>query len=188
MPNGVLNKEVTNCGATTIALTDKHPTIICSPRNKLLENKHSQYPDSFLLIGGIYPKQVEEYISSTDVPKILTSYDSFHKLYDVIPDKNNWRVVVDEFHYVLSDASFKADKMYSFMEEVKKYPYVTYLSATPILEEFLSGIDFFKDIPYYQLQWEEKEVIRLKEIPTNKPINCICDALKKFLAHPPRII
>jgi len=33
-----LNKELTGCGATTIALTDKHPTIICSPRNELIKN------------------------------------------------------------------------------------------------------------------------------------------------------
>lgn len=144
-----MNKEVTGCGATTIALTDKYPTIICSPRNKLLENKHFQYPDSFLLVGGVHPKQIEEYLSKTDIPKILTSYDSFKKLQDILPNKTNWRVVVDEFHYVLSDASFKADIMYSFLEEVKKYPYVTYLSATPILEEFISKIDFFKNIPYY---------------------------------------
>lgn len=100
----------------------------------------------------------------------------------------NWRVVVDEFHYVLNDASFKADKMFSFLDEVKKYPYVTYLSATPILEEFISEISFFKDIHYYQLVWAEKEVVRVKEIPTNKPINCICDALSKFMANPPKII
>lgn len=188
LPNGILNKEVTGCGATTIALTDKYPTIICSPRNKLLENKHFQYPGSFLLVGGVNPEQIEEYISKTDIPKILTSYDSFKKLQDILPNKTNWRVVVDEFHYVLSDASFKADIMYSFLEEVKKYPYVTYLSATPILEEFISKIDFFKNIPYYQLEWEEKEVVRVQEIPTNKPVNCICDMLKKFIANPPQII
>lgn len=188
LPNGILNKEVTGCGATTIALVDKFPTIICSPRNKLLENKHSQYSDTFLLVGGVSTESLKEYISKTENPKILTSYDSFYKLNDLIPDKSNWRVVVDEFHYVLNDASFKADKMYSFMEEVKKYPYVTYLSATPILEEFLSGIDFFKDIHYYQLVWAEKEVVRVKEIPTNRPINCICDALSKFMANPPKMI
>lgn len=188
LPNGILNKEVTGCGATTIALVDKFPTIICSPRNKLLENKHSQYSDTFLLVGGVSTESLKEYISKTENPKILTSYDSFYKLNDLIPDKSNWRVVVDEFHYVLNDASFKADKMFSFLDEVKKYPYVTYLSATPILEDFISKISFFKDIPYYQLVWEEKEVVRVKEMPTNRPVNCICDALSKFMVNPPKII
>ena len=45
LPNGILNKEIPGCGATTVALTDEHKTIICSPRNELLKNKHEQYPD-----------------------------------------------------------------------------------------------------------------------------------------------
>lgn len=28
----------------------------------------------------------------------------------------------------------------------------------------------------------------MQEIPTNKPVNCICDMLKKFIANPPQII
>lgn len=152
-----------------------------------MENKHSQYPDTFLLVGGVSIESLKEYISKSNNPKILTSYDSFYKLNDLIPDKSNWRVVVDEFHYVLNDASFKADKMFSFLNEVKKYPYVTYLSATPILEDLISKISFFKDIPYYQLVWEEKEVVRVKVIATNRPINCICDGLRAFMSNPPRI-
>lgn len=29
LPNGILNKDVPNCGATTLALEDNHKTIIC---------------------------------------------------------------------------------------------------------------------------------------------------------------
>ena len=46
LPNGILNKGITNCGATTLALEDKHKTIICSPRNNLIVNKHEQYTRS----------------------------------------------------------------------------------------------------------------------------------------------
>ena len=53
LPNGILNKEIPGCGATTVALTDEHKTIICSPRNELLKNKHEQYPDTLLVIGGV---------------------------------------------------------------------------------------------------------------------------------------
>lgn len=30
LPNGILNKEIPGCGATTVALTDEHKTIICA--------------------------------------------------------------------------------------------------------------------------------------------------------------
>lgn len=43
LPNGILNKELTGCGGTTLALEDENKTIICSPRRKLIENKAAQY-------------------------------------------------------------------------------------------------------------------------------------------------
>ena len=32
LPNGILDKGIPNCGATTLALTDSHKTIVCSKR------------------------------------------------------------------------------------------------------------------------------------------------------------
>ena len=56
LPNGILNKDVPNCGATTLALEDNHKTIICSPRNNLLQNKSEQYPNVLLVIGRVYKR------------------------------------------------------------------------------------------------------------------------------------
>lgn len=36
LPNGILSKGLTGCGGTHLALTDSHPTVICSPRRALL--------------------------------------------------------------------------------------------------------------------------------------------------------
>lgn len=80
LPNGILNKEIPGCGATTVALTDEHKTIICSPRNELLKNKHEQYPDTLLVIGGVDTKEIEAYLQTAELPKILVSYDSVYKL------------------------------------------------------------------------------------------------------------
>lgn len=99
---------------------------------------------------------------------------------EAIEDKQNWRVVVDEFHYILSDASFKSEVSLRLLNNIRQFPYVTYLSATPILDEFLSELDYFKDIPYYQLDWEEKERVDLIRIKTNKPIVCIMDIIEEY--------
>ena len=71
LPNGILNKGVPNCGATTLALEDSHRTIICSPRNNLLINKHEQYPDTLLVIDRFSEDAIREYIAKTERPKIL---------------------------------------------------------------------------------------------------------------------
>ena len=80
LPNGILNKDIPNCGATTIALQDDYKTIICSPRNNLLQNKKDQYPDTLLVIGGVNVNEVKDYITRIYIPKILVSYDSIYKL------------------------------------------------------------------------------------------------------------
>ena len=53
LPNGILNKELTGCGGTTLALEDENRTVICSPRIRLLENKAAQYKNALLVIQGV---------------------------------------------------------------------------------------------------------------------------------------
>ena len=62
LPNGILNKEITGCGGTTLALEDEFKTVICSPRRKLIENKAAQYPNSLLVIEGVTEDKIREYI------------------------------------------------------------------------------------------------------------------------------
>lgn len=170
LPNGILNKEITGCGGTTLALEDENRTIICSPRIKLLENKAEQYKNSLLVIQGVNKEQIKQYLETETVPKILTTYDSFSKVKKVVGDLSEWKIVVDEFQCLLNDSSFKADTEIAFLKELQSCPYVTYLSATPILDKYISQIDFFKDKTYFQLNWADKEKVFIRRIKTANPI------------------
>ena len=180
LPNGILNKEIPGCGATTVALTDEHKTIICSPRNELLKNKHEQYPDTLLVIGGVDTKEIETYLQTAELPKILVSYDSVYKLIGCIKYKSDWRVVVDEFQCLLADSSFKSEIELHFLDNSRSFPYVTFLSATPILEKYLEQIDHFKDMNYYQLDWEEKDIVRVYRERTKNPINAALEIVRYY--------
>ena len=137
LPNGILNKMVTGCGATTLAIEDNYKTIVCSPRVKLLDNKSVQHTNTLLVKGGVNKTTIGKYIEETPIPKILVTYDSLYKVIDCIDDYSGWRVVVDEFQCILNDASFKADTEIKLLEKLNSFPYVTYLSATPILDKYL---------------------------------------------------
>ena len=180
LPNGILNKEIPGCGATTVALTDEHKTIICSPRNELLKNKHEQYPDTLLVIGGVDTKEIEAYLQTAELPKILVSYDSVYKLIGCIKYKSDWRVVVDEFQCLLADSSFKSEIELHFLDNSRSFPYVTFLSATPILDKYLEQIDYFKDMNYYQLDWEEKDIVRVYRERTKNPINAALEIVRYY--------
>ena len=180
LPNGILNKEIPNCGATTVALTDGHKTIICSPRNELLRNKHEQYPGTLLVVGGVERREIEAYLQTAELPKILVSYDSVHKLTACIGDKSDWRVVVDEFQCLLADSSFKSEIELYFLDDSRSFPYVTFLSATPILDKYLEQIDHFKDMDYYQLDWEEKETVRVYRERAKNPVSAALEIVRHY--------
>ena len=180
LPNGILNKNIPNCGATTLAIEDKHKTVICSPRNNLIKNKHEQYPDTLLVIGNFPEAQISEYLNQTETPKILVSYDSFPKVAKCISDKNEWRIVVDEFQYLVADSNFKSETEFRFLESLKDFEYVTYLSATPILDKYIQQIKHFSDIPYYELQWQNIERIKVIRHRTSNPISAALEIVNSY--------
>lgn len=181
LPNGILDKGRAGCGATTLALEDGHKTIICSPRNNLIENKHAQYSDStMLVVGGVTEEDIRRYLSVAEIPKILVSYDSMPKVASCIENKQEWRVVVDEFQYLLSDSSFKSEVEKQLLEVVSKFSFVTYLSATPISSEYLTHFDLLRDVRIFRLQWEEKEKPSVVRIKTNYPLQAAARIVKCY--------
>lgn len=180
LPNGILDKGIPNCGATTLALTDSHKTIICSPRNNLIENKHEQHKETLLVMGRIRENEIRDYLQSAEPPKILVSYDSLPKVARCISDKSDWRVVIDEFQYLLSDSSFKSEVEMRMMQAIQEFSYVTYLSATPILDKYLSNFEFFKEIPYYRLHWQDVERIRVIRKRSANPIATATEIVKAY--------
>ncbi len=86
--NYVLNKGMTGCGATTVALEQPSPTIIAMPFVGLIQNKTGQDRDGRLL--GIYGdgdkgQEIAEYMKShSQSPKILTTYNSVPKVCGIL--------------------------------------------------------------------------------------------------------
>lgn len=180
LPNGILNKGIPNCGATTLALEDRHKTIICSPRNNLLINKHEQYPDTLLVIDRFREDAIREYIATADCPKILVSYDSLPKVARCIAEPSEWRVVADEFQYLLSDGTFKSEVEMRLLAQLQSFDYVTYLSATPIIDTYLEQIDEFKDIPYYEMHWQDVEKVKVIRLRSKRPIDSAIEIINSF--------
>lgn len=101
--------------------------------------------DSYCISRGSLPK------------KILVTYDSFRILKEILIWKgifNRFQVIIDESQSIFMDANFKADTELEFVETLQDIQKVCYLSATPMLDEYLERIDEFKDLPYYELDWE----------------------------------
>lgn len=183
LPNGILNKGLTGCGGTTLALTDKYPTIITSPRKKLMENKKEQIGDDLLIVdANVFDHDIEEYLDNhKGVPKIMVTYDSFYRVKRCIGKEiDKWRVVLDEFHCLQIDASFKSETIISFMHEIEDLPYVTYLSATPIHPEYLKKIPELCNKPIYTLEWEKKPEMFIARCVYHNPVVVVQNIIKQY--------
>lgn len=181
LPKGILNKGVTGCGATSVAIEDEHKTIICSPRINLIKNKVGQHEGLLGVFGDVKNDEIMAYLEKAETPKIMVTYDSMPRLAKLIDDKSDWRVVVDEYHYLLIDSGFRSDKAIALLDVVNEFDYVTYLSATPIADKYIQGMEQFKDVPYTELKWGDRvERIDVERIVSAKPINNAIEIVRNY--------
>ena len=98
--------------------------------------------------------------------KILVTYDSFRIVKDIIKsidELDNFRVIVDEFQSIFTDSRFKPDTEMVFVKNLQEVKRLCYVSATPMMKKYLSQLDEFKDLPYYELDWEALDPDRVRK-------------------------
>jgi hypothetical protein len=112
--------------------------------------------------------EIEEYCISRSINglpcKILVTYDSYRIVKDILEKLDRFQyfyTVVDEFQSILHDSRFKSNTELSFLEYLKQSPTTYFVSATPMMDEYLEMLDEFKDLPYYELDWEVKDPSRI---------------------------
>ena len=180
LPRGIVNKGITGCGATTLAIEDEHKTIICSPRINLIKNKCQQHKGTLAVYGDVRNGDIEDYLRNSPKPKLLATYDSVPRLNGLIKDKPNWRVVVDEYQYLLIDSGFKSETEIALLETLRDFSYVTYISATPIADKYMRQMDWFKDLPYTVLEWSNVEQRFVKRVQSKNPINNAIEIVRNY--------
>lgn len=102
--------------------------------------------------------------------KILVTYDSFRIVKDIIThnfSSMDYRVVIDEFQSIFTDSKFKSDTEMQFVDNLQGVQKVCYVSATPMMIKYLEMLEEFKDLPYYELDWEALEPGRVSRPTLN---------------------
>ena len=108
--------------------------------------------------------------------KIIVTYDSFRLVKETLGDRmKNFRVIIDEFQSIFTDSRFKSDTELEFMHHLQDLQKVCYLSATPMIDQYLERLEEFKDLPYYELDWGIEDPCRVLKpdlkIRTCKSVN-----------------
>ena len=139
--------------------------------------------------------EIEQYINSrifnAKPVKLLVTYDSFKIVKEVLKGLGtlqNYRIVVDEFQSIFTDSRFKADTEIEFLAFLQGIDKVNFVSATPMIDEYLIEMDEFCNLPYYELDWETEDPTRLMKpdlkVRTCKSINDISyKIIQTYLNH-----
>ena len=120
--------------------------------------------------------------------KILVTYDSFRHVKAALGDQMKYfYVVVDEFQSIFTDAKFKSTTEIEFIGQLQEIQKLSFVSATPYMDKYLEMLDEFKDLPYYELDWETEDSSRVS-IPKLNTHSCsrsilpaAQDVVKKYL-------
>jgi hypothetical protein len=112
--------------------------------------------------------KIREYIelcrTNKVTPKILVTYDSFRHVKDILTRINAmslFQVVVDEFQSIFIDARFKSTTEIELLYQLQDLQKVCFVSATPMLDRYLDMLPEFRDLPYYEFNWEKEEPERI---------------------------
>ena len=204
IPTGhcIVDKGVTGCGYTEYTLTNNLPTVLCSPRKLLLENKSEQHQNDLNILYlkneiknindiATLRNKIRNHIFLCDeenLPiKFLVTYDSSHYIIDILKELNllgDFYFIIDEFQSIFLDAFFKSDIEFDFVEYLQDCPNVLYLSATPMLDKYLEKINEFRDLPFYEIDWSEtgvvENIIIQRKFSTALTTDCI-KIIKQYL-------
>lgn len=96
--------------------------------------------------------------------KILVTYDSYRLLKNILINLNcfdNFYTIVDEFQSIFTDSRFKSDTELEFINHLRDVQRLCFVSATPMIDEYLEMLPEFKDLPYYELDWSSENPMRV---------------------------
>ena len=96
--------------------------------------------------------------------KILVTYDSYRIVKDILTSLGvfeEFYTVIDEFQTILHDSKFKSNTELDFLYHLHQSHSALFVSATPMLEEYLNMLDEFDGLPYINMNWGKEDSTRI---------------------------
>ena len=96
--------------------------------------------------------------------KILVTYDSYRIVKDILTSLGifqSFYTIIDEFQTILHDSKFKSDTELDFLYHLQQSHSALFVSATPMLEEYLNMLDEFDGLPYINMDWGKEDSTRV---------------------------
>ncbi|MBN2836875.1 MAG: hypothetical protein JXR48_18110 [Candidatus Delongbacteria bacterium] len=182
--NCLFDKGRTGCGGTTIAIENEKDTIIAMPYVSVIKNKEDQHENLLGIFQGVTDEEIIDYLKTHQIKKIAVTYDKLEYLIGLLIELGfnpykDFNLLVDEWHILFNSYAFRNEAVKKVLWQSRKFERVTYMTATPIEEEFI--LEELKDFPVKEVVWSNTVNVNIKPIVTNRPINAVCNLIKQRL-------
>lgn len=180
--NCLFDKGKTGCGGTTIAIENSLDTIIAMPYVSVIKNKTSQHPELLGVYQDVTDEEILNYLQATTPRKIAVTYDRLSYLI-MLMELNGYTpyqsffLLVDEWHILFNSYAFRNNAIHKLLQHAPKFDKVTYMTATPIEEEFV--LEELKNLPVVEVQWKDTAIVNIKPVITSRPTNEVCKLISQ---------
>ena len=137
------------------------------PKSVYIDEEGDEKKDNSEIYERLY-REIDTYTYqrylNNQPAKILVTYDSYRIVKDILEKLrifDRFITVVDEFQSILHDSRFKSNTELGFLLHLQQSPTAYFVSATPMMEKYLNMLDEFKDLPYFDLDWEAADSSRI---------------------------
>lgn len=177
LPNGMLNKVITGCGATSVALSNDVKYIIAMPYTSLIQNKKQWADDNNILIFDLCSVCVNTREEVYDIlyfegNKIVTTYDALSYVTGALKlrdDFDKWKLMVDESHQLVKSAGLRWNAVSNVIEFYNQYKRYVFVTATPIQDKY--QIKQLKTIPKVKIKWNNLTDVDVEYTPYKGNLN-----------------
>lgn len=150
----LINKGVTGCGGTTLELKAKRNSLLLFPTIALVLSKSSD--DYFSVYGRVSISDIQAYVRKrleNNLPiKIIGTYDSLTKIMEAVPGCVNWFLLIDEYHLLFNDYSFRSSAICGILQNYTKFKDWAFLTATPLDEDCI--LNELKEVDRITYIWD----------------------------------
>ena len=153
-------------------------------------NESKEYVELMAKKVMAFKNQVQNYVRhcifEEQIPcKLAVTYDSYRLIYDALMELgvfDCFYTIVDEFQSIFTDSRFKSSTEIEFVSYLQNVQKLCFVSATPMMEEYLDMLDEFKNLPMFVLDWGSLDPGRIiKPQLTIHPCQRITDTAVKII-------
>jgi hypothetical protein len=157
--NVMMNKVLTGCGGTTVALSNDIPYVICVPFRAMILNKMKWGDANNMKLCPVMGGVSDDFIKNFRGKKYMVTYDSLERLCNFI-DPSKFKILIDESHKLIAAGAFRGNAIRTVIDNFPRFKSYVFMTATPVKDKY--QLHILTGIPKVTINWYNIEPIDIK--------------------------